>query len=198
MKTKLRKVLFEKIKDTGLTDKAIDELVALGSEGLNDDSTDADLEKKAAFLVPFAKAMQGEITRKTKPSQKQSEPSKDEKEGEKKEGDAVSKLYEQFAALTAKIDALSKENADIKANNEKKARAALIESKAKELGIPNYIMKRVIIADDADYEKELTDLKQDLVTHRLAPKGSAGELSSDKDVMKKDAEMWAKSLPDKN
>lgn len=52
----------------GLTEKALGELVELGSEGLADDASDEDIEKKVDSLVPFAKAMQAEITRKTQKS----------------------------------------------------------------------------------------------------------------------------------
>lgn len=43
MKKKFRKLLSEKCKDMGLTDKALDDLVEIGAEGLADDASDEDL-----------------------------------------------------------------------------------------------------------------------------------------------------------
>lgn len=58
MKKKFRKLLSEKCKDMGLTDKALDHLVEIG-EGLADDASDEDIAAKVDSLVPYAKAMQG-------------------------------------------------------------------------------------------------------------------------------------------
>ena len=60
MNKKLLKVLQDKCKDFGLTDKAIESLAEQGSDGLNDETSDEDIEKKADSLVPFAKLMQGD------------------------------------------------------------------------------------------------------------------------------------------
>lgn len=59
MKKKFRKLLSEKCKDMGLTDKALDDLVEIGAEGLADDASDEDIAAKVDSLVPYAKAMQG-------------------------------------------------------------------------------------------------------------------------------------------
>ena len=72
MKKKFRKLLSEKCKDMGLTDKALDDLVEIGAEGLADDASDEDIAAKVDSLVPYAKAMQGEITRKTQRPKPQS------------------------------------------------------------------------------------------------------------------------------
>ena len=66
MKIKFKKALSEKLKDMGLTEKAIDDLVELGCKGLKDDSSDEDINNAVDLLVPYAKVMQGEITRKTR------------------------------------------------------------------------------------------------------------------------------------
>ena len=46
MKKKLLTLLTSKCKDMGLTEKALGELVELGSEGLADDASDEDIAKK--------------------------------------------------------------------------------------------------------------------------------------------------------
>ena len=65
----------------GLTEKALGELVELGSEGLSDDASDEDIVKNVDSLVPFAKAMQAEITRKTQKKQSTTKQSTEEEEG---------------------------------------------------------------------------------------------------------------------
>ena len=85
MKTKLLEQLKTKCRSFGLTKKALEELVEIGVSDLSEEATDEDIAAKADSLVPFAKAMQGEITRKTrKPSAKK--PSDDEGDGEGENG----------------------------------------------------------------------------------------------------------------
>ena len=66
MKKKFRTALSERCKDFGLTDKALDDLTELGIKSLKDDASDEDITKAVDLLVPYAKAIQGEITRKTR------------------------------------------------------------------------------------------------------------------------------------
>ena len=79
----------------------------------------------------------------------------------------------------------------------KTTRQAEISAKAKKLGIPDYLMKRVSFAEDADLDKELADYKQELVTNNLMPKEQAHETGSTKEAMEADAKAWAESLPNK-
>lgn len=199
MNKKLRAALSLKCKDMGLTDKALDELTTLGSTDLADDASDEDISKKVDFLEPFAKAMQGEITRKTSkktPLKKQSK----EEEGNKgeEEGDEAPEWFKKYrAANDAALKALQDENAELKAEKAKEQRQSEIAAKAKKLGIPNYLLKRMTFADDADLDKELAEIKQDLVNNNLVPKEQAHETSkADEEAMKASAEAWAKSLPD--
>lgn len=200
MKKKLLTLLTGKCKDMGLTEKALGELVELGSEGLSDDASDEDIAKKVDSLVPYAKAMQAEITRKTKKKQsttKQStEDGEGEGEGEDKGGNDVPEWFKaEMQKRDKQISDLIKENETLKSNETKKSRSEQIAAKAKELGIPDFLMKRFSIADDADIEKELTEYAQDLVNNKLMPKDGAHELSSSEEAMRNDAKAWAKSLP---
>lgn len=70
MNKKFREALAIRCKDMGLTDKAIDRLSELGGEGLSDDASEEDITAKVEPIIPFALAMQAEITRKTKPQPK--------------------------------------------------------------------------------------------------------------------------------
>lgn len=194
MKKKFRKLLSEKCKDMGLTDKALDDLVEIGTEGLDDDATDEDIAAKVDSLVPFAKAMQGEITRKTRSPKPQSKKTQSNDEGED-EGGNGNEAPEWFKPFQEKLTALETENAALKAEKAKTTRQAEIAEKAKKLGIPDYLMKRVSFADDADLDKELADYKQELVTNNLMPKEQAHELGSMKDALKAEAKAWAESLP---
>lgn len=194
MKKKFRTALSERCKDFGLTDKALDDLTELGIKSLKDDASDEDITKAVDLLVPYAKAIQGEITRKTrKTTQSTEKPSEGEGKGEgEKSGEEMPEWAKVFQA---KLDALEKENATLKAEKTKTERAALIAEKAKKLGIPDYLMKRVSFAEDADLDKELADYKQELVTNNLMPKDATSEKGSKDEAMKADAKSWAESLP---
>lgn len=195
MNTKLFEVLKTKCKSFGLTKKALEELTELGSSELTDESTDEEIAAKADLLVPYAKAMQGEITRKTRKSsaKKQSE---DEGDGEDTDdnNDAVSELFKKF---NERLDALEAENKTLKEEREASERASLIADKAKKLGIPEFMAKRLSIAADADIDAELASFKQDLVSNSLMPKGQAHEAGKmDLTQAKEDAKTWAAGLPD--
>lgn len=195
MNTKLFEVLKTKCKSFGLTKKALEELTELGSSELTDESTDEEIVAKADLLVPYAKAMQGEITRKTRKSsaKKQSE---DEGDGEDTDdnNDAVSELFKKF---NERLDALEAENKTLKEERAASERASLIADKAKKLGIPEFMAKRLSIAADADIDAELASFKQDLVSNSLMPKGQAHEAGKmDLTQAKEDAKTWAAGLPD--
>lgn len=204
MNTKLRKTISELCKDMGLTEKALDELAELGSQGLSDTSTDEEIKNAADLLVPYAKLMQGEITRKTRQHNQAGKPKKKGKtdEGDDDDDDDANEgiaalIREQLKPLKDEIDALKGENANLKAEKAKGERNALIAAKAKELGIPDYLLKRIAIADDEDYEKALSEFKQDLVNNNLMPKDAASVTAGTDDQMKAAAKSWAESLPDK-
>ena len=205
MNKKLLKTLQDKCKDFGLTEKAIEELAQSASEGLTDESSDEDIAKVADSLVPYAKMMQGEITRKTrKQAPKPKTTPKADGDGGEGDGDddedgesRMPKWFRDYKKQNdAAVKALQDENTALKAEKAKGERSAAITQKAKELGIPDFLMKRFSIADDADIEQELKDYKQELVTNKLMPEDKADILSSSQKAMEDDAETWAKSLPD--
>lgn len=206
MKEKLRKAMSELCKDFGLSEKVIDELVELGSQGLNDKSTEDDVKKLADSLVPYAKMVQGEITRKmskkTTPTPTPSPtpaPAPTPTPSPKPGNDDLAKLIaEQLAPLKTQLDKLQGENDALKAEKAKSERSAAIASKAKELGIPDYLVKRFSISDDADIEKELNEFKQDLVNNNLMSKDAALVKTTKEEEMKKEAQRWAESLPGNN
>lgn len=192
--------LNEKCKDMGLSKKALDELTEIGSASLTDESTDEDITKAVDSVVPFAKAMQAETTRKT--SRQNAQSTKQSKKNEGGEGehndDDGDEMPEWARKWQNRLDALEKENADLKAEKAKSERASQIAEKAKSLGIPEYLMKRISFADDADIDAELTSFKQDLVNNNLMPKGHAHEGGSTAEQDKADAEAWAQTLSNRN
>ena len=199
MKIKFKKALSEKLKDMGLTEKAIDDLVELGCKGLKDDSSDEDINKAVDLLVPYAKVMQGEITRKTrKPNHNQTETHEDEVQVEGEDAKIPAIIAKQLAPITEQLKTLQSENDALKAEKAKGERSALIAEKAKKLGIPDFLLKGRTFADDADLDKELGDFKNELVSHNLMPKDAAQETGKVEDQMKADADAWAKGLPDNN
>lgn len=196
MKKKFRKVLSEKCADFGLTSKAIEELTELGSASLKDDASDEDIAAAVDSLVPYAKAMQGEITRKTqgKPSTK---PSNTEGDGEGENTSTVPDWFKQYQQSNdARMAALEKENTELKAEKAANARAKIIADTAKELGIPDFLLTGRTFAEDADIKKELTEFKQKLVNHNLVPKGQSYEAATATEQMDSEEDAWAKSLPD--
>lgn len=198
MKIKFKKALSEKLKDMGLTEKAIDDLVEIGCEGLKDDASDEDINQKVDLLVPYAKVMQGEITRKTRKPNHQTKTT----EGVEVEGEQDAKIAaiiaKQLAPLTQSINDLKAENEALKAAKAKGERDAQIAEKAKKLGIPEFLLKDRTFPEDADLDKVLGDFKNELVSHNLMPKGAAQETGKIEDQMKADADAWAKGLPDNN
>lgn len=203
MNKKLRKTLSDVCKDFGLTDKALDELAEMHSQGLSEEASDEDVKKVADSLVPFAKMIQGEITRKTSkknPSQ-ETNPKKEEggaTGGGQGDNNEIAKLIaEQLAPFKTQLETMKAENDALKTERNKKERSSLIAEQAKKLGIPDYLIRRVSIADDADIEKELSEFKQELVTNNLMPKDAASVKATIEESLKADAKSWAESLPDK-
>lgn len=197
MKKKLLAALTAKCKQYGLTPKAIEELVEIGASGLTEEATDDEIAAKVDSLVPYAKAMQGEITRKSR-KKSSAKPSKDEGNGEEEDGETGEDDEPAWMKkVNERLEALETENKTLKEEKAKTERASLIADKAKKLGIPEYLVKRMSFAEDADLDKELSDIKQDLVNNNLMPKDRSHELGTSEEEAKAAAEAWAQTLPDK-
>ena len=194
MNKKLLTVLQAKCKDFGLSEKAIEDLATSGSEGLTDETSDEDIEKKADSLVPYAKLMQAEVTRKAQNKKPVEKPAEAPKGGNSEEEPEWFKTYK--TEQEKQLKELKDENAAMKLEKSKAERGAAIAAKAKELGIPDFLMKHISLADDADIEKELTEYKQELVTNSLMPADKADIISSSDEAAKDDAKRWANQLPD--
>lgn len=206
MKKRLQKALSERCKDMGLTSKALDELVDIGSEGLASDASDDDIEKQAIALARYAKLTQAEITRKTSGKRKsQSQQSQSDGEGDN-EGDTTqtnsndiqAMIDARFKKYDERVLALESENAALRQEKAQAERQTVIADKAKKYGIPDYLVRRMQFADDADIDKELAAVRQDMVDNNLMPKSAAHESGNVEAAMKADATAWAQSLPGNN
>ncbi len=199
MKEKFLEQFKDKVKDFGISDKAIAALAEQASEGFNDDTTEEDVTKAVDLYARIAKTMQGEVTRKTQRKKTETKVDKTKVSNDDEDGDDddTPAWFAKFQSKqTEAIDALKAELAEMKTAKSKADRDALIASKAKEMGIPSGLIKHVTIGEDEDIEKTLTTLKQELVNDKLLPDGG-GERGSDDTAMAQAAEEWAKSLPDK-
>ena len=213
MNKKLLKVLQDKCKDFGLTDKAIEELAKLASDGLTDESSDEDIEKKADSVVPYAKAMQGEITRKSQKTNpkttktKQSKKEGEDEDDEDEDGEDFENAPKWFKAYKKQNDAavakLQEENEALKAEKAKGERKSHIEELAKKAGVSPKMMEAQIAlheaydeGDDEAINKALATIKQVSVNESLPNEDNASILSTSEQAMKDDADAWAKSLPD--
>ena len=129
MNKKLLTVLQAKCKDFGLSEKAIEDLATSGSEGLTDETSDEDIEKKADSLVPFAKLMQAEVTRKAQNKKPVEKPAEAPKGGNSEEEPECFKTYK--AEQEKQLKELKDENAAMKLEKSKAERGAAIAAKAK-------------------------------------------------------------------
>lgn len=198
MKKIIKEQLSERVKDFGLTAQAINQLVDIATAGLSDTATDDDIKNAVDSLIPFAKAMQAEITRKTRKQSTEPQSNKEGEQGEGKNSDDVPNWFnERMQGFETTLNKLLKENEALKAEQALSQRKQAITDKAKALGIPTYLASRIAIADDADIEQELTSLKQDLVNDHLMPQDAAneGNGASSAEAMKSAAQAWAASLP---
>lgn len=189
MKNKLITLLNDKVKDFGLSAKAIEGLIATIEGKISEETTEEELGNIVESLAGYAKLMQAEVTRK---SQKQVTP---KVEDLKKDDDVMPEWFKTYkAGVDAELTALKEKNQQLEQERTQAERTALISSKAKALGIPESLMKRISLAEDADIEKELSEIKQELINTSLPAKEESSFLSSSDKEIQEDAENWIKSF----
>lgn len=204
MKQTFSEMVKANVKDFGLTDKAIEDLIATSIEGINEKTTEEELKKMADSLTPFAKLMQAEITRKAQSIKAKKEKEPTPPEDKKEETQQTTKSEEEpdwFKAYKIEqektISALKNENEKFRQERASAERGRVISETAKRLGIPDFLMKTYKIEDDADVEQNLLAFKQELVTNSLLPKEAPSPATQEK-AMIEEAKKWAASLPDNN
>jgi hypothetical protein len=202
MKQKFSEIVKANVKDFGLTDKAIEDLIATSIEGINEKTTEEELKKMADSLTPFAKLMQAEITRKAQSIKAKKEPTppmeKKEDTQQTNKSEEEPDWFKNYKIEQEKtISALKNENEKFRQERASAERDRVISETAKRLGIPHFLMKSYKIEDDADVEQNLLAFKQELVTNSLLPKEAPLPATQEK-AMIEEAKKWAASLPDNN
>jgi len=178
MNEKLFKLLKDKCKDMGISEKVIIELATLGSDDLTDESTDEKIQATADSLVPFARLTQGEVTRKLQDAAKKRTDGGTVgyltvASGAQTTDDDMPEWFKKYQeAINKEVQGLKTELDLTKAERLKTERQAQIDKRGKELGIPDTLMKHLNLPENADFETLLTEYKQELVTSKLVPENS--------------------------
>lgn len=187
MRARINNLIKDKVKDFGLSQKAIEDLVSIIIDGLDDTATEETINSKIDGIVPFAKAMQAEKTRTIQTV-------KIDNNG----GEGGEKEPTWFVNWKAKQDAIVAElRTQLEGYEvaEKKAkRQAEIEAAAKKYNVNSVLMERFQIADDEDPDVAISEYKQKLVIAGLAKADEAPKASEIDAKLQADAEAWASSL----
>lgn len=201
MKQKILASLKTKFANLGFGEKAFDGVAEYLSKTI---SKDEEVETGIAGVEPLLKAFQGDIDKvrtelstKTKEleelKKKPVEPPKPTDPPKPDEPDWF-KAYKEEQAK--KLETLEKENQSFKLEKASETRAANVSAKVKELGIPDWRMKGVVVPDELDeagISNFLTDIKQELVNQGLSGKVQSGALVTKDEELKQ----MAGSLVDK-
>jgi len=187
MKIKILQALKTRYANLGFGDKAFDGVADFLSKTV---TKEEDIETATAGVELLLKAFQGDIDKvRTELTQKNKELEELKKKPEPQKPDpdepAWFKTFKEEQAK--KLDALEKENQGFKAEKVKEGRAATVASKVKELGIPEWRMKGVVVPDtldEAGITTFLTEIKQELITAGLNGKTEAGTLAQGEDALK--------------
>jgi hypothetical protein len=188
MKIKILQALKTRYANLGFGEKAFDGVADYLSKTVTEESQ---IETATAGVEPLLKAFQGDIDKvRTELSQKTKELEDLKKKPEPPKTDppdepAWFKTWKE--EQTKKLEALEKENQNFKAEKAKENRATQVAAKVKELGIPEWRMKGVIVPenlDEAGVTTFLTEIKQELITAGLGGKTEAGTLAQGEDALK--------------
>ncbi len=201
MKEKILPALKTKYKNLGFGEKAFDGVAEYLSKTV---TKEEDIETAIAGVEPLLKSFQGDIDKvRTELTQKSTEleelkkknPEPPKPDPPKPDGEpAWFTAYKEEQAK--KLESLEKENQQTKAEKAKEIRDATIAAKVKELQIPDWRMKGVVVPetlDEAGIVTFLTDIKQDVITAGLTDKKPPALFSSKDDALKEIAD----SLVDK-
>lgn len=202
MKDKIFNSLKQNYSNLGLSDEILQgQAEALANTGfVTDDNLQTVIDGQKAFLASLQSGIDKRVT-----------DAVNKAKGERKEGHAgggehdktepdLQKMIEE--ALAAKLSPIQEELNAYKAKDQQTARANMIASKAKELGIPEWRVREGFAItpemDEAAINSYLASVKQNIVTAGLESSNASGVLSTSEEKSKELAEEWAKGLPDAN
>lgn len=202
VRDQLRARLSELCKDMGLGSKTLDGLCDEVVKGLSDDASAESIAECANKALPFAKLLQSEGTRVSADVRRKLEVQK-KSDGsspmvDKQPSDAgvssdgTSSVRPSTDGLQgngisdARLDALSKQLADISSRLQAReqadvlaSRRASISESAKRIGLPEALAQQIVIPDGSDIDEVLTTFKQSMVTSALPSLGSDAGVKKD-------------------
>lgn len=202
MKDKIFNSLKQNYSNLGLSDEILQgQAEALANTGfVTDDNLQTVIDGQKAFLASLQSGIDKRVTdavNKAKGERKERHAGGGEHD--KTEPD-LQKMIEE--ALAAKLSPIQEELNAYKAKDQQTARANMIASKAKELGIPEWRVREGFAItpemDEAAINSYLASVKQNIVTAGLESSNASGVLSTSEEKSKELAEEWAKGLPDAN
>lgn len=193
MKLKILQALKTKYANLGFGDKAFDGVADYLSKTV---TKEEDIETATAGVDSLLKAFQGDVDKvRTELAQKKTEleelkkknpdPQNPDPPKPDPEEPAWFKVFKEDQAR--KLEALEKESQTFKAEKAKETRAAQVAAKVKELEIPEWRMKGVILPenlDEAGITTFLTEIKQDMITAGLSNKAQSGSLINKDEALK--------------
>lgn len=202
MKEKIFNLLKQAYSNLGLSDDILQgQAEALANTGL---VTDENLQTVVDGQKSFLSSLQSGIDKRVTDAVNKAKTEKKEETaaggGQEKDEPNFQKMIED--AITAKLSPIQEELNAYKAKEQQSARANMIASKAKELGIPEWRAKEGFAItpemDEAAINSYLAGVKQNIVTAGLESSNASGVLSTSNEQAKESADEWAKNLPDAN
>lgn len=202
MKDKIFNSLKQNYSNLGLSDEILQgQAKALANTGfVTDDNLQTVIDGQKAFLASLQSGIDKRVTdavNKAKGERKEEYAGGGEHN--KTEPD-LQKMIDE--ALAVKLSPIQEELNAYKAKDQQTARANMIASKAKELGIPEWRAREGFAItpemDEAAINSYLASVKQNIVTAGLESSNASGVLSTSEEKSKELAEEWAKGLPDAN
>lgn len=203
MKEKIFQALKLAYVNLGLSDEILqgqaDALAAIGL--VTDDNLATVVQGQKAFLASLQSGIDKRVTDAVNKAKEEEAASGGEQN--KQQPNEEPEWFKQYKQQQEeRFSSLQEENETFKAEKLRAERNALISSKAKELGIPEWRMKEgFAITDEMDetaINTYLSGVKQNIVTAGLEKKDSAFPLSTPVEKSKELAKQWAESLPDAN
>lgn len=202
MKDKIFNSLKQNYSNLGLSDEILQgQAEALANTGfVTDDNLQTVIDGQKAFLA----SLQSGIDKRVTDAVNKAKGEREEEyagggEHNKTEPD-LQKMIDE--ALAVKLSPIQEELNAYKAKDQQTARANMIASKAKELGIPEWRAREGFAItpemDEAAINSYLASVKQNIVTAGLESSNASGVLSTSEEKSKELAEEWAKGLPDAN
>lgn len=203
MKEKIFQALKLAYANLGLSDEILqgqaDALAAIGL--VTDDNLATVVQEQKAFLSSLQSGIDKQVTDAVNKA-KEEETASGGKQNKQQPNEEPEWFKQYKQQQEERFSSLQEENETFKAERLRAERNALISSKAKELGIPEWRMKEgFAITDEMDetaINTYLSGVKQNIVTAGLEKKDSAFPLSTPAEKSKELAKQWAESLPDAN